>query len=434
MPEVEQPHAATVAATQQHRTAGAQEFAPLWSGARDLVAPSLPDHIERAPGQPFEQARLLVRASGTPLGFVQLDTPGGAVDIDRAVTLARSKFADEAARAIGDVAWKSATGPKVSVVLCTYNRAHSARRTLESFQGLRYADLEIIVVDNSPSDDSTLSVVNEFAAQDPRVRYVCEPRRGLSRARNRGVREAAGELVAFTDDDVRVDPLWIHGLLRGFNRRADVACVTGLVASASLARPAEQFFDQRAGWASTCRQRLYTLARGPLDSPLHPYTAGAYGAGANFAAKISVLRSLGGFDESLGAGSRTRGGEDLDFFVRTLMSGSSLSYEPSALAWHDHRVDEASLSSQMYGYGLGLTAYLTKHLLSRRSGPVMIRRALGGLWHVLRLLRGSREASTEASIRSDLARVEMRGMLAGPVAYLRARREQDREHRDAVAP
>ncbi len=420
--------------TYRTRSDTPQEFVPIWSGELDLAAPTLPDHLEGADGQAFDRARLLVRASGTPLGFVELDAPQGEVDLDRAVALAQSRFADQAARAGADLVWKSAAGPKVSIVLCTYNRALGARRTLASFRELRYEDLEIIVVDNAPSDDATLSVVNEFAAADPRVRYIREPRKGLSRARNRGLQEATGEFVAFTDDDVRVDPFWIHGLLRGFGRRADVACVTGLVASASLARPAEQFFDRRAGWASTCTQRLYTLARGPLDSPMHPYTAGVYGAGANFAAKLSVLRSLGGFDECLGAGSLTRGGEDLDIFVRMLLSGHALSYEPSALAWHDHRVDEASLSTQMYAYGLGLTAYVTKHILSRRSRRAMIGRAVGGSRHVLRLIQGSRRATADASIQNDLAGVELRGMLAGPIAYLRARRGQDKQQRKAVAP
>ncbi len=415
-------------------TAAPPEFTPIWSGELELAVPALPERLENADGQTFDRARLLVRASGTPLGSLEVDAVDGRIDLEHAVALARSSFADQAAEADADQAWRSAPGPKVSLVLCTYNRAVGAQRTLESFKGLHYQDLEIIVVDNAPSDDSTLAVVNAVAATDPRVRYVREPRKGLSRARNRGLQEATGELVAFTDDDVRVDPLWIHGLLRGFNRRADVACVTGLVASASLARPAEQFFDRRAGWASSCQQRLYTLGRGPLDSPLHPYTAGTFGAGANFAAKLSVLKSLGGFDESLGAGSPTRGGEDLDMFVRILLHGYALSYEPSALAWHEHRVDEGSLSAQMYAYGLGLTAYLTKHMLSRRSRRAMLSRAVGGSRYAFGLIRGSRTASADASIRSDVARVEVRGMLAGPVVYLRERRRQDKQHLRAVRP
>jgi GT2 family glycosyltransferase len=277
--------------------------------------------------------------------------------------------------------------------------------------------------------------VEELAGRDPRIRYVCEPKKGLSSARNRGLREATGQVIAFTDDDVRVDPLWIHGLLRGFDRGADVACVTGLVASASLAHPAEQYFDQRVWWSSNCTPRLFTSRPSSLDSPLHPYAAGIFGTGANFAASTSVLRALGGFDQCLGAGSLTRGGEDLDIFVRLITAGHALSYEPSALVWHDHRVDEASLADQMYAYGLGLTAYLTKYALAPRSRAAVLRRAARGALHAGRLIRRSRRAGEEAAVQnSGLTLTEVRGMLGGPVAYLRARRTQDREHLREVAP
>jgi GT2 family glycosyltransferase len=267
------------------------------------------------------------------------------------------------------------------------------------------------------------------------VRYVREDRKGLSCARNRGLHEAGGRFVAFTDDDVRVDPLWVNGLMRGFARAPGVACVTGLVASAALERRAEQYFDQRVWWSSSCEQRVITAQRGAGDSPLHPYAAGVFGTGANFAADVSVLRSLGGFDECLGAGSPTQGGEDLDIFVRLVTAGYALGYEPSALVWHEHRVDDEALRRQMYAYGLGLTAYLTKYMLERGSRRELVRRLPGGLRHALALLRRSREAAGRASLdQAGMSGVELRGMLAGPFAYLRARRRADRGHVRSVAP
>jgi hypothetical protein len=118
-----------------------------------------------------------------------------------------------------------------------------------------------------------------------------------------------------------------------------------------------------------------------------------------------------------------------------ILSGHALSYEPSALVWHDNRVDDAALHRQMYTYGLGLTAYLTKYLLARGSRGEMARKALGGLKHVGLLMRRSRAASTVAAIdRQRMAGLELRGMLAGPVVYLHARRAETREHLRAVAP
>ena len=411
-------------------------FTPMWSGQLELTAPSLPSQLADSDGRPLTRAQLVVRAAGTPLGFVQLDAPDGRIDPDRAIDLAEASFGADAARAIADCAWnENTTSELVSIVLCTHDRAAGAGRTLESLLALRYPLLEIIVVDNSPPDEATRTLVEQFAQRDRRVRYVREDRKGLSCARNRGLREASGEFIAFTDDDVRVDPLWVDGLMRGFARQPEVACVTGLVASASLGRRAEQYFDRRVWWSSSCQPRLFSAQRRVGDSPLHPYAAGIFGTGANFAASVSVLKLLGGFDECLGAGSPTQGGEDLDIFVRLVSAGHTLSYEPSALVWHEHRVDDESLRRQMYAYGLGLTAYVTKYLLARRSRGALARRIPSGVAHALALLRRSRRAGSDSSLdQTGITAVELRGMLAGPLAYLLARRRADRDHVRSVAP
>ncbi len=411
-----------------------QAFTPMWAGEIDLCAPRLPELLVDPDGVSFERARILVRVAGTPLGFLQLDTPAGRIERGSVISRAHEAFGADAA-ASADAGWTEDRARRVSVIVCTRNRPAGARRALESVLAARHRDIEVIVVDNAPDDDATRVVAEELAARDPRVRYVCEPRAGLSRARNRGLREARGEIIAFTDDDVRVDPLWVHGLLRGFDRGPAVACVTGLVASASLRRPAEQYFDQRVWWSSSVTARQFDRRRGAADSPLHPYTAGIFGTGANFAVSRPVLEALGGFDECLGAGSPTRGGEDLDLFVRLIAAGRSLCYEPSALVWHEHRVDDNSLRRQMYAYGLGLTAYLTKHLLDPGSRRMMLRLIPGGLRHALTLLRRSRRAAEASTLeQGNLTGVELRGMLVGPLAYLRARRSVARERARNAAP
>ncbi len=165
----------------------------------------------------------------------------------------------------------------------------------------------------------------------------------------------------------------MHGLVRGFRRRADVGCVTGLVSAASLASASEAYFDARtASWSSRMEPELYH--REDQDrGPLFPYAAGTFGTGANLAVDRELLRRLGGFDLALGAGTRSRGGEDLDLFVRVLRAGAALAYEPTALVWHHHRAGDVELRAQMYGYGTGLTAYLTKQL----TDPVARRDVLG---------------------------------------------------------
>jgi GT2 family glycosyltransferase len=304
----------------------------------------------------------------------------------------------------------------VSVVLCTRDRAESLRAALGSVLAAAADDTDIVVVDNAPRTEATRTVVAELA--DPRVRYLLEPRPGLSIARNTGAQAATGAAIAFTDDDVVVDRHWLTGLLRGFTRAPRIGCVTGLVPSAELETAPQHFFDAKVSWSSSTTPRLFDLDRHRGDSALYPYASGMVGTGANFAVSRAAYETVGAFDEALGAGALTRGGEDLDWFVRTLTSGWTIAYEPAAVVWHKHRRDLASLSDQMYGYGTGLTAYLLKHALTARGFRQMSRSVL----HGLRYSRGKHGESLDAGIDPALLRRERLGMMHGPLLYVRARR------------
>jgi Predicted glycosyltransferases len=406
-------------------------------------------------GQPYDEAHLLVRIGGEPVGFVTV--PLGTeplsqaailqaiqrdLDVPVKAELARQKLPESQllnGSSVADVSWHELSveqwgSASVSVVVCTRNRAHSLPDCLDSLKRVLHDAIDFIIVDNAPMDDSTRDVVAEMASTDPRFRYIREPLPGLSRARNRGLAHTTSEIIAYTDDDVRVDPLWVKGLLRGFGRRSDVGCVTGLVASASLELPAEQYFDGRVWWSSSCEARVFDTRCGPTSMSLHPYAAGAFGTGANFAVRSELLREIGGFDESLGAGSPCAGGEDLDAFVRFIRAGYSISYEPAALVWHKHRSGRDDLYRQMYEYGKSLSAYLFKYASSRRTALDILRRLPQGVRHLGVLAARSRRAGSQAGLAYKPGIAEMRGLIAGPLAYTRARRAQDPERRRAVAP
>ena len=103
----------------------------------------------------------------------------------------------------------------ITVILCTYNRCATLSRALASVAASelpQVAKWEVIVVDNN-STDGTRAVVEEFCRQHPgRFRYLFESRQGLSQARNAGIREARGDILAFMDDDVTVEPTWLWNL------------------------------------------------------------------------------------------------------------------------------------------------------------------------------------------------------------------------------
>lgn len=378
-----------------------------------------------------ETARVLVRLHGRPLGFLDLPVVDGALTaaaIQRAVDEELDVAAHLAADAItsvtttsADAAWAcQAAGPYAapegrSVVLCTRDREQLLRAALSSVLAALGPDDEVVVVDNAPKTTATASVVRELA--DPRMRYVLEPRPGLSIARNTGARAATGAFLAFTDDDVVVDPLWLEALALGFTRAPRVGCVTGLVPSAELDTEAQHFFDRKVNWSSTCVPKLYDLDRNRDQGPLYPYSAGIFGTGANFAVSRDAFVALGGFDEALGAGALTRGGEDLDWFVRTLNGGFALAYEPAAIVWHRHRRDLEALREQLYGYGTGLTAFLLKHALTRRGFSDISRRLVRGG----RLMGAAQKQAAVDGIDKALLRRELVGMVHGPVLYARAR-------------
>jgi GT2 family glycosyltransferase len=414
----------------------------IWSGLVDLDGDDLPaEPLLATSGAPFDDARLLVRELGEPLGFVTLPLTDGRLDptlfrqsVERtwaAAPRARLRTAGASlpvASPTGDaraaiVPWVAATrATPVSVVVCTRDRAAALARCLKALRAVEHDALEIVVVDSAPTGDDAAHLVADLQRRDRRLRYLREDRPGLSRARNRGARETTAELLAFTDDDVRVDPLWVAALVRGFQCRPDVGCVTGLVASASLELPGAQYFDARVSWAASCEQRLFDAARGPRDSRLHPYGAGAFGTGATMAFRAAALREIGGFDERLGAGSPAGGGEDLDAFVRVLLAGYRLSYEPAALAWHEHRVTQADLGRQMYAYGKGLSAYWFKHLVAPRSRRQVAARLLAAAARLALLARRSRVAADQAAVSRFVPACELGGLLVGPFAYLRGRR------------
>jgi cellulose synthase/poly-beta-1,6-N-acetylglucosamine synthase-like glycosyltransferase len=185
------------------------------------------------------------------------------------------------------------------------------------------------------------------------------------------------------------------------------------------------YFDRRVGWASSCDRRLYDLDSHRQASALYPYSSGIFGTGANFAFDRAFLLGIGGFDEALGAGSRARGGEDLDVFVRTLHAGRAIAYEPAAIAWHLHRTDLKELRRQMFAYGLGAAAFATKYLTTRSTTGDVLLRLPHGLLHAARLLL---KPQAESSTRSPalLPLWEALGMAAGPGAYLLSRRQSRR--------
>jgi GT2 family glycosyltransferase len=259
--------------------------------------------------------------------------------------------------------------PMASVIVPTIRADDGVEAMLRSVVKLRYPRFEVVIVDNGPSRPGVRELVDEIG--DSRVRYVAEPRKGSSIARNTGIAAARGEIQAFTDDDAVADPDWLSRIVRAFTLYPDVTCVTGIVLADELVTPAQEWFEgNSAGFSKGLDAIFFSRDMAEKPNPLFPFDGSVMGAGNNVAFRRETLASIGGFDVRLGAGSRGRAGADIDALTKVIMSGGRVLYLPSALVWHRHRETVEALRQQMFNYGVGFTGMLTKWAL-RYPGVVL---------------------------------------------------------------
>jgi glycosyltransferase involved in cell wall biosynthesis len=378
---------------------------------------------------------LVARREGRLIGFAlrQL-SPGAHLEAGAVAAIADAAFGRAVLvdRAAGEIAarWPAPqprAAPSLSVAICTKDRATRLRRLLASLLALRseqpFAALEVLVVDNAPSDDATRQVVQALSD----VRYVLEPRAGLDFARNAALRAATGDLLAFLDDDVVVDGGWLRGLYAAWARAPDAGGYTGLVLPYRLDTEAQVQFETRGGFGRGFRPDEFRAER--YGNTLHPVGAGILGAGCDMCFDRRLLLALGGFDEALDTGAPLPGGGDLDMFYRVLRSGRAMVYEPSYAVFHEHRETLAQLRHQYWTWGLGFMAFLVK---SHRGDPPLRRRQAAAVWWWIcdRLAAMARAAVRRRRLEFGFAWAEFRGGLqglAGEYDRSRARSQRIRE-------
>ncbi len=303
------------------------------------------------------------------------------------------------------------TAPRATIAICTRDRTDDLRRCLDALMLLPHDGQEILVIDNCPSTNTTRELVENY----PAVRYVCENRKGLNVARNRALKEARHEVIAFTDDDATPDPLWLRALVQNFNDPL-VMCVTGMTMPLELETKAQEAFEKYSPFGKGFAKKIHT----PLSG--NPLATGQVGAGANMALRKEVQLHVGLFDEALDAGTPTQSGGDHEFFSRILLAGYHIVYEPRALSWHRHRRTWAETRKAIKGYGIGVYAYWTRLLLA--EGELGILKLPYGwfiyeqLPNVFRSLFGR-----PGSQPLNLLLAELQGCVLGPWKYFASKRQ-----------
>ena len=287
----------------------------------------------------------------------------GLVDADRqpkpALAAVAATFATAPFAADARAAW-----PSVSVVVCAYNAGDTMRDCLASLQALTYPRFDVIVVDDGSRDD-TAAITASF----PNARLISVPNGGLSAARNLGLAHATGEIVAYTDADVRVDPDWLTYLVQPF--------LTSTVAGSGGPNvvPADD------PWVAQCVARA---PGGPTHVLLDDRIA-EHVPGCNMAFRRDALMSIDGFNPVY-----LRAGDDVDVCWRLQAKGYTIGFAPSALVWHHHRATVKAYWQQQAGYGEGETWLDAHHPEKFLRGQMLWRGRIYSPLPFVRALSGRR--------------------------------------------
>ena len=237
---------------------------------------------------------------------------------------------------------EAVSGPRISVVVCTRNGRATLSECLEALGRQRYANREIIVIDDGSTDDVPL-----IAKSYPFVRYIHQHHAGLSVARNLGAAHATGEIIAFTDDDCVPDADWLIHLARAFDEPHWVAA-----GGPNLPPPTTNRIEAIVAQAPG----------GPAHVLINDQEA-EHLPGCNLAIRKSALDAISGFQPQF----RTAG-DDVDVCWRLRERGGGLRFVPAAFVWHHRRFTVRAYLKQQHGYGYAEALLMKTH--SQRFGPL----------------------------------------------------------------
>jgi len=399
---------------------------------RPLPGRAFVGEIELTSGRPDTDALsrteclyLLLRRGGMPVGRLFLERPSVLAQPGRFEELVRTP-----APGIGAVSGRSSSDaipqpppelspdpvplPFASVVVPTRDRPEDLERCLTALAALRYPRRETLIVDSAGRNpDDTEAIARRHGA-----RCFREGEPGLSRARNRGLAESRGEIIAFLDDDCRADAGWLESIAQAF-AATDADVVTGPLLPAEIATEAQRLFLR---YTFMDRRGFDPLLFGPDGvgrpggprrpvSPVWPVDSWRAGGGGNLALRRRQGLLPDGFDLTLGAGTAARGGEDLAYFHRVVSGGGTICFEPRAIAWHRHWRGKDELRRLLFRHGAGHTAYAFACLRQGRT-PLRLARYLAGFF-VDRLSRLAAASLGARSFPPSLPAWELAGSLAG---------------------
>ena len=300
--------------------------------------------------------------------------------------------------------------PSCTVVIATRDRPSHLTRALECVAEQDHRPFDVLVVDNAPSNTDAEAVCARW-----HVPYVVEPQRGLSRARNRGVRESSSDIIAFIDDDALAQPAWLgHLLLPFFDPQ--VAVVTGRVfpwtgESDSIAAACIRGADSDGRFGGEHRLVLSRESANWLELTAF----GGFGIGTNMAVRRSAFLENGGCDVLLGPGAPLFLQEEYYLHFSLLKRGYKGVYTPDAAVVHPFSPREDDHAKRYLDSRRAVTAFVTLMLARHPEHASAILR------YVIRRLAAGKSGwgrSGFAKRPSNVSRREvLRALAVGPVLY-----------------
>jgi GT2 family glycosyltransferase len=265
---------------------------------------------------------------------------------------------------------------RFSLVLATVGRVREPERFLRSLDAQSHRDFELIVVDQNP-DDRLAPILEKYQGRFPLAYLRSQP--GLSRARNIGLKQVLGEIVAFPDDDCWYPPDLLADVAAFFQNHRGWSGVLGRLvweedldkskpALCSSLNPVNRY---NATTSMEARTRLEALM--PKEPPI-------WVSSVTMFLQSEAVRAVGGFDETLGLGSGTRwgGGEDVDLAIRCLHAGFPICYCPALKVYHPNPRGRHEDSRRGFLYGAGMGRVLRKHRYPKWFVFYHFLRSLGG--------------------------------------------------------
>ena len=241
--------------------------------------------------------------------------------------------------------------PTVSIVLIVRNGEDILSDCLDSISRLDYPKdkLEVVVVDNN-SSDRTREIIKKYP-----FKYIFERKIGCAAARNKGIKESTGELVAFTDADCIVDKDWITNLVKGFEDKFVGGC-GGRFMSYKLQSLAEMYMD-----LSRFKDQEYTMKMNNMR--IHSMSHFPFIMGGNSCYPRKVLEQVGLFDDNF------KWLDDVEISIKISTCNYRFKYIKDAIVFCRHKKEAFSLFKKLFNYGYFTPLLYKKY--SRIIGPFL---------------------------------------------------------------